>query len=293
MELITDYTQYSAGIHDIRIGQRNLVTNCLLMRDKVEQYIDRQGIWKEYFGKALLIFCDDKDYYSLYYFLPHEVVDGLNYPSIHLEKPVLIEIISQDKSWFENKHEIIEFWENSGFSAFKINKRMKVTIGKSLLVSQESSQVEGKNCRIEYASSTHIHDIKQLWRENLEIIGNKFPADDELVGQINQHQILLGLDKEDNVVATVQFITKGDTGILKHLVVDRKYRKLGLARGLYQRWLFDHPEMLSCTLWVDESNLSAIKLYSSVGFEFDGLISWQLVNSTSSIGIQKSNASTS
>jgi acyl carrier protein len=128
---------------------------------------------------------------------------------------------------------------------------------------------------IQTPSFEDVWEINKILEDNFDILSEKIPSIEELLEVKSSTYII----KEDNVIASILISEiKGKTKELRYWLVLPKYRKKGYGSLLIKYFLNLNDETIRFTLWVDSSNLNAIKNYELNGFLKDKLINKIFIN---------------
>lgn len=130
---------------------------------------------------------------------------------------------------------------------------------------------------IQTPSLEDVCEIKKILEDNFDILSERIPSIEELLEVKNSTFII----KEDNEIASILISEiKGKTKELRYWLVLPEYRKKGYGSLLMKYFLNSNEETIRFTLWVDTSNLNAIKNYEINGFRKDRLINKIFINNT-------------
>ena len=121
--------------------------------------------------------------------------------------------------------------------------------------------------------------IRQMTRDDLdgahrllcEVFGDPWTRE-MIEGELARRdaQILIAEDGGE-VVAFLAFEKILDQAAIEELAVSRRYRRRGVARRMVEQMIASFDDLCSVTLEVRRSNLPAVSLYTSLGFNEVGV----------------------
>lgn len=123
--------------------------------------------------------------------------------------------------------------------------------------------------RVRNPTLDEIYEIHKRLKDNFDVLSERIPQIEELIELIKSTYII----KDNNEIASILISQlKGKTEELRYWLVLPEYRNLGYGNLLMKYFLNINKETIRYTLWVDVSNLNAIKKYKQNGFTKDKLI---------------------
>lgn len=129
--------------------------------------------------------------------------------------------------------------------------------------------------RVVTPSHEDIYEIHKKIHDNFDVLSERIPTVQELFALMNSTYII----KENDEIASVLISEiKGKTEELRYWLVLPKYRNLGYGNLLMKYFLNLNKETIRYTLWVDVTNLNAIRKYEINGFIRDKLINKIFIN---------------
>jgi ribosomal protein S18 acetylase RimI-like enzyme len=131
--------------------------------------------------------------------------------------------------------------------------------------------------RSSFVERSHVDELIALWESTLDVFSVAVPSKGELLSLVDNKQIICILDKNQHLVASLLFLPENKVCMLQHIVVNEHHRRRGLAKTLIQNSFSICNNINRYMLWVESNNIPAIHLYQNIGFEFDGMVSTQLV----------------
>ncbi|MCE5209114.1 MAG: GNAT family N-acetyltransferase [Chloroflexi bacterium] len=273
MERVNDLKHFSALVKETKAASGNLISNCYLLPAHIQRYTHQKKMFYASMETGICFLCDEGDFYNLYFYLAEQAEVGFGKP----DKPVIINLIHRDSSKPGVLCAIEDKWVGGGFTRYKSYKRMSLTAG---FVDSEpfNPQIpDSMDYTKAFARCSHLDEITALWRSTLDIYSDALPSGDEMINYLEKKQILCVLDKGQHIAAALQFQPENKVCIIRHVAVDEKHRRRGLAKILMNFCFSECININRYILWVETNNLPAIKLYLYFGFQFDGVVSSQLL----------------
>lgn len=131
--------------------------------------------------------------------------------------------------------------------------------------------------KIENPNLEDLNEIKCQLEINFDILSERIPSLIELEKLRESTYII----KENNKLAAILISEKkGKTEELRYWLVLPNYRSFGYGGLLMNFFLNSNNETARYTLWVDISNIDAIKKYEHYGFQKDRLVNKIFINKT-------------
>jgi len=276
MESVIDIKHFSDLVKVPKSGGGKLISNCYLLPKDIEKYIHQGHMFWERFMNGMLFFCEETDFYYLYFYL----IEKQNQFSCNkldkCNKPVIIDFVYLESNIPESFFELKKLWKENGFNFYKTYRRMSMDISLDKNISDRKIALDN-NYELTFAQLSQLEEIQELWRFNLDIFSTALPRERELMDLLVYKQIPVILDEERKIIAALQFQRSGKICTIKHVVVDKMFRQRGFAKVLLQFCLANNQDINKYVLWVDENNIPATTFYQKNGFSFDGKITYQLI----------------
>lgn len=268
MEKIHNFPQLNQLIKDKKALYGRLLSNSFLMPNEIKEYIKRQKLYVQEIKEGLLIFCDEEDYYHVYFYAT--LKETIEFPQI--SKPCIMNFTFKGDESQMLLH-MKAFWCGVGFKPYKQYQRMRHDRGKKSICNLPSGYC------IRKANNNDLHDIKKLWEITLDIYSTPLPDYFQLCAMIENDQIKCVVDADDKICGAAEVRITGNTCLIEHIVIDSSYRKIGLGECLLETIVkrLQKLEVVNKLLWVDIQNKAAIALYEKCGFIQDGMKSNQIL----------------
>ena len=277
MESVIDINHFNTLVNESHSKGKIIVSNCYLLSNDIYKYTLQNRMFFKKNKGGLFLICEERDFFYLYYYIPETQIQDLDIRFEDLTKPIIVDLVYLELKKNQSLIEIEKSWLKQGFYVHKIYKRMSLDTPLGGCAIQNKFLFENHNYTLSFAQPTHVQEIQYLWRDNLDILSTAMPTDSELLDLITNKQLPCIFDKDNKVVATLQFLCSGKVRTIKHVVVNAAHRQSGLAKVLLHSLLKENKDINKYILWVDKENLPAIMLYKKCGFYFDGKITSQLV----------------
>lgn len=119
-------------------------------------------------------------------------------------------------------------------------------------------------------------DACALW--NAQIADITGMPDEQECREMIDRQLVFAVEKAGELAAAMMLEKAGKRYTVRHVAVSPQHRRKGLGRYLMQQALGQLPEDALTMLWVEKDNVSAVRLYESMGFVADGMRSVQWIH---------------
>ena len=270
MEPVRDLNQFSSLIREARSSGQPILTNCYLLPAEINASLAKNALfWKAAAGGVLFL-REEAAFYQLYYFINPNNLTGFQ----ALNKPVVLEWVYRDSGKPSSVANPVSCWETCGFAIYHTYLRMELAGTANPPPSPASNRYRTAGAR-----PGDMDAICRLWAGIVDRFTTATPAADELADLIARQLIHCVMDEQDNVVAVLQAQQAGKVYTLNHLAVDPAHRRQGLGHRLMQFGI-DQARGLGARkilLWVADDNVAARQLHQSLGFEYDGKVTVQLL----------------
>jgi len=137
---------------------------------------------------------------------------------------------------------------------------------------------------IKLVESRNIKSISKLFKNNFDSFSERPPDIDEIEFAIKNKEIYCKVSKLGEIMGFFWNSNKKFLSELRYLFVVEKYRGQGIGRELLKEYFIKTSNINRKQLWVLENNNSAIRLYESFGFKFDGLVDYIYVKKNKILG---------
>lgn len=246
MKRAVDYEQLSKEISNC--FKPGISTNCTLSADSMKELIAKKQLWYYSWDGGLLLFIENGDIFSLYYYL----LDDKVLPALSWPKKVVLEIPFRPKA----DKSIISFWEKIGFKNMFTRVRLVHT-------TQELEK------QVEIPSRVEAQEAYSLLLSCFDVDTGCIPSVEQLEKDAMNGLLLSRRDKEGQLIALLQVQPKRRVAELHHLAVLPEYRGEGLAKALIQEFIECFGDK-TLQLWVREDYAVARHIYEKNGFCPDG-----------------------
>lgn len=144
------------------------------------------------------------------------------------------------------------------------------------IVAQQIRNNQYNICRINQVANMTVEDVANEIERLLRLHG------DNMVNVVTSRHVIEGRPRyyvfaiEHTTLRRPQILgviaVDRPTGEIMHLVVDRRYRRLGIARRLLETVLtcVELDRKVSFHTWIRKENAVSLTLFRSFGFEIDG-----------------------
>lgn len=276
--------------------KKDIVTNTFLTKTEYEDEINNDSLYYTAFEFGLLIYRSREKYYILNYYLRCEenlieqLVNELKLTLENINKPIVVEIVAKTET--DEKYLFI----NKVFAnaEFKVElKRIRFTLKNDANIKNDVNTENNLSCtkkendfeKYEYQKPT-IQDatnITKLLNENFNEYYGCIPTQDKLKEDIENGSIYIAVnDKvvmENKKIIGVLHIKIGkNNSEIRHLAVDKNYRKNGVASNLMSIYLNEDNSQTK-TVWTGTENIYAQKVYEKYGYKKDGYASTVAIKS--------------
>jgi GNAT superfamily N-acetyltransferase len=276
MQRVNDIKHFSVLVRESKPNGKVVATNCYLLPDEINKYIQQNHIFWEKVSDGIVFLCEEREFFYLffYFYKQQNEQDDLKFEKPN--KPVVINLPYFESSNPESLSGIEKQWIRSGFCDYKIYRHMMLR-AENQLINEENILFDSSKYKITFAKAEQYVEIENLWKQTLDPFSTALPNGNELLNLLEKKQIICVYDREEKVVAVLQPQLNGKVCMIKHLVVDENHRNNGLATALLLTFISNRKDINKYSLWVDEKNDPAKMLYLKVGFNFDGKIIRQLL----------------
>lgn len=121
------------------------------------------------------------------------------------------------------------------------------------------------------ACKNDIEKIREIFINVFDPVAERIPSNKQLSDYIERNQILV-IKKGDEICGCAIIETQKKTMLLKHIVTNPKFRKMGIATKLLNHAFFLAKDCIRFILWVKKDNYAAIKMYEKFGYKTEDLV---------------------
>ena len=273
MNLVNDLAHFNSLVKDVKQQNQRVETNCYLLPDVIQRYTQQKRLYWQVFQPAgLIFFSDERDFFRMYYFIGEPDERQPVEPFPRQARIIMLDLVYRVIDATSRSQ---AYWVKQGFSLHQIHRRMELT--QPFNLPQQIFPFADEYSLVQL-TNRYLDQIQLLWKDNLGVLSAALPDRTEILEMVENKQLFGMFHKEDNRLAgALRCRPAGKVYTLEHIAVDALHRKRGLARALIQYCLGqDVDDTSRFRLWVAEDNSAAVKLYQSLGFQFDGRVSLQL-----------------
>ena len=246
MKKINDISEITEAIS--RHFVKNLSTNNFLTSDNYLSEIKRGTLFLNEGENYLFTLRKREGFYILNY----HIHGNFDFPKALEGEKLVTEIPYKEGNFTETP--FLKF----GFTPFL--ERMRMT-AKKRLYEGNAEPVKEKDALKAY----------QLLKDNFNKYSGCIPEYEDFLNDVKNGN-LLGWPNED-IKSILHFSKKGKSTEIRHLAVDEKERKKGMAEELIKTY-FDKTDCVKYQVWLSKNNSPAENLYKKYGYEKDGFLSY-------------------
>ncbi len=246
--------------------KKTTLSNCYIVDTEL---FDKRGSCKFEFRKQEGLICLLKEsgffFKQMFFFLDKEKIDEKVY-LFNDDDSIVSEIVFSESQKLQDG--LISNWlsSNGNFHYRTFMRMFKIN---------EKEYQNYDFSKIRNPSQEDIYEIHRIIQDNFDILSERIPTIEQLIELTKSTYII----KENHEIASILISEiKGKTEELRYWLVLPEYRNLGYGSLLMKYFLNLNKETIRYTLWVDVSNLNAIKKYEKNGFIKDKLINKIFIN---------------
>lgn len=259
MKQVKSFDEYNSTFKNFRKNNKIKYSNNLLMKKDIEDLTSQGNLYVDKSEDSLTYFVKEKHHYQLYF---SSASDQLRLPK--LEKNVKFDYVTREKE--PQRLPLIQNLIEDDWTLIANN--IEMFIKSDIIVEKELF-----NYKLEKAKQSEIDAIQTLWLDALNEASNEIPSLKDLS---ENHQSILLLKKDNNIVGGAYIKQLGNRYFLEHVAIDKIHRGKGLGQILLLNILaYLHGKNIF--LWVDKNNTSAVNLYKKNGFKETNKKSLQLL----------------
>lgn len=281
MQALRSTEQFEYLVSEAKRELPKLVTNCYLSADEISRYCKLGRIFYEKIDGGVFFYCDEETYYQTYFYFAGErkpLLDGK-------DRPVVIRLIHKEGKKPPATAQMEQFLLETGFVVRDVTlqicarpredaKRIEKCLRTSLRF------LERHGFKLFEPKEEHLEQILKLRDGVLDPLHFSYMTREEMLQGLQQGHFQCMIDPEGKICGTHTFdIIKG-TAYGNIVVVEEKYRNLGIGPMLVYRFLHLSNELNlpSCYGWIINDNFPSIEMHTKIGFRLTGKASTQLVH---------------
>lgn len=244
------------------------LSNNYLMQDELESFIDGALLGYICSDENIVFFVDKGTCYRLYFLLN-------NLDQIFIfDKQVnyAIEILYRGERYYPSKE--IDYWKKCGFDINLVRDYYQGIFSSMNLIDIKNE------VKILYARN----EMEVL--KGIRLFNNSFDPytgdyiDEYKAKEILESRQLLIAYIDDEPVGFCQFYEKNKTIYLAHIAVNTNYRGRKIGRQLVEAMIRvgEKKSKMRYSLWVQQRNDVAVKMYQSIGYRYAGKSTLSMLN---------------
>lgn len=255
MEQIRSFEQYREIVSE---GKKmpEVCSNCYFLPAAVRDKIDRGMLFTERMREGILILEREQTFFRCYYYLSL----GASHERVSLPMPAVVELVFQN-ALTEIQDAQVRCLKEMGFSLGRESARLSVASCDA--VSEEDGAAE-------IAGESDADAVFALIEDNFDPLYAFIGTKDAFLETIRNGYVFV-IRLSGVPVAALHANMLNGVASIRHLVVSKTCRGRGYGRQLisfYHRTLRDRARTFSH--WVDKNNAAVIRLYTTLGYSFDG-----------------------
>lgn len=274
MNKIELYEQWIDIVNKFKKEYKKFRTNMFFMPDEIKQIMAIKQVFYLRMEAVLLFFIEEEECIRVYYFVDKDHMADIRLPLLNIaDKSMVLDLVMREP---ENNVEIA-WWKTEGYIEYKTYIRMQTGMKRDNNIEEEV--LLNEDTKLECADVRQCNRILELWKTHLDKYSISLPKQDEMKRILKTGHVYC-VKSIDEIIGVVYIDSSKKRCMLRHLVIDKKYRKLGYGTKLMdfalKRVALEGIE--SCYLWVDVDNIPANFMYEKYGFRKDSLIMKQLIH---------------
>jgi ribosomal protein S18 acetylase RimI-like enzyme len=241
--------------------KKHTQTNNYLLTSHYESLIVSSKLFAARSAENMVLLAERNWSFQVYFFI-NNFEEGIK---LSATKPLMLEIVYRGEANRPNK--ILQYLENNGFKAH-------LTRDNLTLIFKNKADFGSLNpdINVKLASSkneaVYAHD---LFKKDLDNYTGDLKTQMEIDAYVADNNILCSYFKGD-LCGALQFEIRNKIVWLGHIVVNSKYRGLGIANVLVDKYITMNQtdNDTRYQLWVINDNEAALHLYKKFGFVYSG-----------------------
>lgn len=253
--------------------RRGVIANAPVSAEQWRREIAHGTLWVRQWDSGLLLLRRREGFDRLTFYL-----HALSLPDdLTWDHPVVLEIAARPRD--TALLQAVDFWRGQGFQ--EQFQRERLTLPAGIRVPSGNGPLTAR-----LAVPEDQPEIMGILVRNFPALTGCLPTADELAQDLQVGNVVCTA-APDGVVAGVLHITPGRPATqLRHLAVDKAYRRQGGAQGLLACYL-EHTNFAKSQVWVRTDNRPARQFYETNGYTADGWRSTVLYRPNSEAGTEK------
>lgn len=263
MKNITNYEEINPLLR--KYFKRGLLTNHFMNEEEYKYTISQNKLsFHEWNGGN--IFLNQKDEF---YKLTYQLLNLEHNLDVKLPDKTVIEIT---KKYLDSDFDrIVDYWKTNGFN--EVLSRVRLSQEKS---KEDILTIECEDVKISVCKPEELCRVKELLCENFNQYTGCIPNSMELENFLKAG-FILGAYVDNVLVGILHFSVKRGSSEIKHLCINKEFRKKKIASALISKYHNEFAEKRKY-VWCARDNDSARNLYKKFGYNEDGCESIVLTN---------------
>lgn len=241
----------------------NTITNCFIDYSVLKNKIQSQAIYT-YIYNENIYFIEPKDDLKYLYFYCKSIIELQEVDELikinNIDGTIVINIVIDIRQNIDNYMTVLE---KSEFKYYK--KYLKKQVVNNNIINYEKSLFIG------FAEEVDNYEIFEMLNNTFDKFSDFLPELTEINELIKNNNILI-IKPKNEILGFLIFEDKLKTSYLRALCIKKEYRNDGLGYKLLGNYLNIHKERTKIlTLWVESTNINALKLYERFGYKDSAL----------------------
>ncbi len=251
VEPITSVDQYRSLVRQNKQRVGRTQSNCMLMAPAFAQPALEGRLAFEQHEDGLLVRVDEGRYATLYYYWRR----GAALPRLHDADTLVVE----DSAAYTDEHRA--FLAGAGLQLAHTNVQYVLELPAA---TQDAPLAEGYRL-VRCEDEGLAREVVRLWERRLEVAD--VPLDHTRFLELDD-AVWCAMDAHDALAGAIWWQDQGTTRNMRHIVVDERHERRGLARALLQRCATDATQtgMLRVSTWICDKNAASIALHECMGY---------------------------
>lgn len=245
--------------------KKGLITNHFMNADEYKYAISKNKLsFYEWNGGNIFLNHKD-DFYKLTY----QLLDLKYNLDVKLSEKIVIEITKRQLD--DSFYDVVNYWKENGFN--DVLNRIRLSQEK---LNKDDCTLECENVRISLCTVEELCNVNFLLTKNFNKYTGCLP-DEVQLEEFLKCGFILGAYINNNLVGILHFSHKRGLSEIRHLCVNKEFRKMAVASLLISAYHSKFAENRKY-VWCAKDNYAAKKLYKNFGYCEDGWESTVLAN---------------
>lgn len=266
-KIITDPAETASIIE--RFKNRSTETNCYLMPDELQRLAE-SGLLQTYIDGNNAFLLENKGNCYRIHYLINDLRKGVN---IESDKPLMLEILFRGIDGEPSS--ATAYWEHEGFRRNLVRRNLSAKISDLI----ESALLEKTTIDVSIASTDQEAQFaRQLFNSSFDPYSGDYITTSDIDNILKNRQLLVAYI-QGQPVGALNFYISGRCIWLGHVAVVPVARGHRVGVALVSDYIRrNHTDEKSrYSLWVQEQNIAATKMYDRFGFKYAGKSSLSMI----------------